>query len=150
MDLLYLHDGCGPRRAKRVAAFLDANGVYALPCLEQSPDSSPTENIWAIMKWRLLILPYYLTSAEKSFVQLREIWNDIQDDYFTKLSDSIVYGCNAMRVLFHVFIWKNGGSLYIQTFRDYVHNEKKRVIVSTRKFFIVISGRYQFRTRRTK
>ena len=28
---MYQHDGCGPHRAKRVAAFLDASGVKVLP-----------------------------------------------------------------------------------------------------------------------
>ncbi len=99
MGFLSQHDGCRQHRAKRVAAFLDANGVNVVPCPAQSPDLNPIENVWAIMKGHISILSKYPTTADKLLQHLCEIWNGLPGDYFIKLSHSNIQHCNAIKRL---------------------------------------------------
>ncbi len=52
---IYQHDGCGPHHAKRVLELWHSNGANVLTWSAQSPDLSPIENVWGIMKRRLRI-----------------------------------------------------------------------------------------------
>ena len=47
------YDGCGPHRAKNVAAFLDAEDVEVLPWTAQIPDLNSIDYVRAAMKHRL-------------------------------------------------------------------------------------------------
>ena len=64
---MYQHDGCGLHCVKRVAAFLDANGVNLLWWSAPSPNLNSIEKVWSIMKRRLRMLPKYPTTADKLF-----------------------------------------------------------------------------------
>ncbi len=96
-DFMCRHDGCGPHRAKKVAALLNAIDATISPRSAQSPDLNPIENVWGIMKRRLRIMPKYPTTAEELFGQLCEIWNGLPDGYFIKLSHSMVQRCYAIK-----------------------------------------------------
>ena len=96
LEFTYQHDGCGPHRAKKVSKFLEANGVDVLPWPAQSPDLNPIENVWAMMKRQLRMLPKYPTTADALFEELCNIWNRLSDEYFVKLSHSMVNRCNEV------------------------------------------------------
>ena len=87
---MYQLDWCGPHHAKRVKAFFDAKSVNVLPWPAQSLDSNPIENVLSIMIRHLPMLPKYPTTADKLSELLCDLWNELPDDYFKKLSDSMV------------------------------------------------------------
>ena len=43
------------------------------------------------------MLPKYRTTADKLFELLFDLWNELPDDHFRKLSDSMVRRCNAKK-----------------------------------------------------
>ncbi len=97
LRFIYQHDGCGQHHAKRVAEYLNANDVNVLPWPAQSPDLNLIENVWGIMKRRLHTLPKYPNTADELYAQLCEIWSGLPDDYFTKLSHSMIQRCKIIK-----------------------------------------------------
>ena len=96
-EFKYQHDGCGPHRARKVAAFLEANNVQVLPWPSQSPELNPIENVWAIMKCRLREIGTYPTTVDESYQNLCEIWDNLPSEYFTSLVNSMVNRTNVIK-----------------------------------------------------
>ena len=96
-EFIYLHDECGPHRAKKVPAFFGANGLEVLPWPAQSPDLNPIEHVWSIMKLRLRLLQNYLTTREKLFEHLCTIWNELPETYLSNLVWSLSSRCTDVK-----------------------------------------------------
>lgn len=96
-EFLYQHDGCGPHRAKKVSAFLEAKGVEVLPWPAQSPDLNPIEHVWSIMKRRLRQLQKYPTTRDELFKHLCCIWDGLPDTYFSSSVLSMGSRCTAIK-----------------------------------------------------
>ncbi len=97
LKFIYHHDGCGTHRANRVADFLHLKGVNVLPWPAQSPDLNPTGNVRGIMKRRLRNQSKYPTTADELWKQLCQVWNELSDDYFAKLSHSMMQRCKIIK-----------------------------------------------------
>ena len=97
IGFMYHHDGCGPHRAKRVAEFLHLNLINVLSRPAQSPELNPIENVWAIMKRRLRMQPKYLNTADELYERVSQIWNELPNSYFIKLSHSMVQRCKMVK-----------------------------------------------------
>ena len=95
-EFMYQYDGCGPHQAKRVAAFSDANGISLISLAAQSPNLNSIGNLWGIMKRRLRMQTKYPSISEDLFSQLYEIWSSFPDNFFIKLSHSMVRSCTTI------------------------------------------------------
>ena len=84
---------------KKGGGILDENGVNMLPWLVKSPDLNPIENGCSDTKRRLRMLQKYPTTGDNLCEHLCEIWNGLSDDYFIKLSHSMIRLCNAIKML---------------------------------------------------
>ncbi len=84
LEYTYQLDWRGPHRAKKFAAFLNANRVDVLPWSAQSSDLNFIENVWGIMKRPLRMLYKYPPTADALFEELCKIWNELSDDYLVK------------------------------------------------------------------
>ena len=54
------------------------------------------------------MLPKYPNTADKLFELLCDLWNELRDDYFGKLIESMVHRCNDIKKL--VVILSNIGA----------------------------------------
>ena len=97
IGFMYQHGGCRPHRAKRVAEFLHQNSINVLSWPGQSPDLNPIENVWPIMKRRLRMQPKYPSTSDELYEQLSQIWNELPNNYFIKLSHYMVQRCRMVK-----------------------------------------------------
>ena len=96
---MYQRDGCGPHRAKRVAEVLHNHSINVLPWPAQSLDLNPIKNVKAIMKRRLRMQPKYPNTADRLYEKLSQKYNELPDNYFNKLSHSVVQRCKIVKTL---------------------------------------------------
>ena len=79
-----------------MAKFFDANGISVLPWPAQSPNLNPIENLRGIMKRLLRKRTKYPSNREDLFSQVFEIWSSLPNEYFIKLSQSMIRRCNTI------------------------------------------------------
>lgn len=70
---VFQHDNAPSHKAQSTTAFLNANAVDVLPWPPYSPDLSPIENMWAVVKRR--IREQGCTSIEELSQRFAEIWS---------------------------------------------------------------------------
>lgn len=72
-------------------AWKEQNGIVTIDWPSQSPDASPIENVWALMRTKLARKPVY--NLEQLSKMLRRIWCSLSTDYAQKLVKSMPIRC---------------------------------------------------------
>ena len=70
-------DGASPHRAKVTQAWLRMRKIPIFPHPPNSPDLSPIEAIWHLLKKRLRALPRLPTSSQELKDTVRRLWDEI-------------------------------------------------------------------------
>lgn len=100
-NFTFMHDNAPCHASRAVKAFLDQEGVRTLKWPAQSPDLNPIENLWAIIKRRLVSEFPPPTNRNQLIANTTAIWNSISPQTCVNLADSIINRLNAV-------ILKNG------------------------------------------
>ena len=82
-------NNCSPHRTSSSATYLRKDEVTRMKWPAQSPDLNPIENVWGSMKSRLRKRSLYPTSPMHLFSILNDMWNNLPDEYFKNLVESI-------------------------------------------------------------
>ena len=75
-DVLFQHDNAHPRTAAATQRAL--RGVQLLPWLARTPDLSPIEHIWDMMKWELTLSLDPATTIAELRQRLRDVWENLR------------------------------------------------------------------------
>ena len=82
---LWLDDGAKYHTSKTTTAYRKSMGIERMDWPAQSPDLNPIENIWHLMKMRILKQRHRITTKEEMKRVLLEEWNKIPLKYIRKL-----------------------------------------------------------------
>ena len=86
---IFQDDNCALHRAKSVQRYMRAKGLSRLDWPAQSPDTSPTEDVWGYMKACLRKRPTQPRNKDELFDILSDFRDYIPNSYFEKLAMSI-------------------------------------------------------------
>lgn len=89
----FQQDNARPHTARICAAFLQQNGIQVLPWPSKSPDLSPIENLWAILKDRLRKKDNPPTNPRALVRLLQAEWQAIPQATIRKLFNSMRRRC---------------------------------------------------------
>ena len=86
--LVFQQDNAGPHKKDQVLAYLNNWGYEVLNWPPQSPDLSPIENIWNVMKMRLKALRPRPRTKARMRNAMMDIWDELADDIRIKIVGS--------------------------------------------------------------
>ncbi|GFX20071.1 transposable element Tcb1 transposase [Trichonephila clavipes] len=75
--VVYQQDNARPHVAKTVKSYLDSQQVPLLPWPAYSPDMSPIEHVWDIVRWRLDRDLRPVASTDELWLRIQTIWNTL-------------------------------------------------------------------------
>jgi transposase len=78
--LVFQQDNAKPHKAGPVMDFLDNWGYEVIDWPPQSPDLSPIENIWNVMKMKMKALPTRPRTKATMRNAMMDIWDDLDDN----------------------------------------------------------------------
>ena len=79
-----MQDGARPHTARRTIAFLETRNVEVLPWAPYSPDWNCIENVWSIVKRRLVATCF--DTKQKLMDATYEAWSSIEQETFDSLA----------------------------------------------------------------
>ncbi len=88
-QIVFQQDNCGPHRAKSVSDYLSARCITTMKWPAQSPDLNPIENVWGVLKHKVLRRSTHPSNADALFQVLCTMWDEISNNYFLKLVHSM-------------------------------------------------------------
>lgn len=87
IECIFQQDGAACHTAKKVKAWMIENNISLLKWTSSSPDLSPIETLWHIMKKKLREQPARTVLELRA--RLQEIWNNFTPDDCQKLVDTM-------------------------------------------------------------
>lgn len=92
VSLIYMQDNAPCHKADVVTQFFEDEGIEVLHWPAKSPDLNPIEIIWATIKAMYSSRFRYLTSLNELIENIFLLWDEIDEQLYTTLADSILRG----------------------------------------------------------
>lgn len=86
-EFIFQQDGASCHTARRIKSWLADNDIQTIPWPANSPDMSPIETIWGLMKKKLRQTPAKTVDELKT--RLKVIWDEITPDLCANLVDTM-------------------------------------------------------------
>ncbi|GFW60070.1 transposable element Tcb2 transposase [Trichonephila clavipes] len=86
---VFQQDNARPHVAKTVKSYLDSQQVQLLPWPAYSPDMSPIEHVWDIVRGRLARDLRPVVSTDELWLRIKTIWNTLQQADIQNLFNSM-------------------------------------------------------------
>ena len=80
---------CSVHRASAIRQYLSSKQVVRMTWTPQSPDLSPVENVWGLIKRKLRSLTQYPRNEDELFETVEQMWPEIPQLYFQRLVASM-------------------------------------------------------------
>ena len=93
-NLILCHDQARPHISKKTSAYLASEGIPTLTTPGRSPDAMPIENVFAIMKRRLELVP--TNTIEEVKTEVTKVWRGLSDAYLEELCTSMRRRCTGI------------------------------------------------------
>ena len=78
-NMIFQHDGAGPHRANTVKKWLQDNNIEVLPWPAKSPDLSPIENLWQMLKEEIGPLNHIGPNQKEELAEIvHTAWNRLR------------------------------------------------------------------------